>query len=112
MFRFLAQDWGGLPWSGWITLNSKRDEFQRLTTEPGLYRVRPIEQTRLSYIGQTGRNLRVRLRELRVGVYAIAMPYNDPHTAAPGHWAYRVAEGWDFECSGAPVILSDAERHG
>ena len=35
------------------------------------------------------------------------MPYNDPHTAAPSLWAWRHAEGFDFECSAAPVTLAE-----
>lgn len=112
MYRFLAQDWCDLSWSEWVPLSGNQTEFQRLPAAPGLYRTRPSGQPRLSYIGQTGRSLRMRLRELARGVYATIMPYNDPHTAAPGHWAYRIADGIDFECSAAPMALPDAERQG
>ena len=40
------------------------------------------------------------------------MPFNDPHTAAPGHGALRVEEGLDFEVSVAPSALSDRDRLG
>jgi hypothetical protein len=37
----------------------------------------------LAYIGQTGRSLRQRVCALVHGTLADAMPFNDPHTAAP-----------------------------
>ncbi len=61
----------------------------------------------LFYLGETGRNLRERLGDLRRGTMQELMPYNDPHTAAPSLWAWRHAEGIDFECSAAPVTLAD-----
>jgi hypothetical protein len=38
------------------------------------------------------------------------MPFNDPHTAAPGHWVLRVENGMTFECSAAPSELGHQER--
>jgi hypothetical protein len=40
------------------------------------------------------------------------MPFNDPHTVAPSLWAWKDAEGWDFECSVAEVNLSKENREG
>ena len=70
-----------------------------LPTSAGIYRVRVRGQNQLAYIGQTGRNLRERLSDLRRNTLAIEMPFNDPHTAAPSLWAWRDAEGYEYECS-------------
>jgi hypothetical protein len=70
-----------------------------------LYRIRQVGQRCLDYIGQTGKGgmtLRKRLGMQR-GVYAAAMPYTDPHTAAPALWALRQATGAVYEVSVAPV---------
>jgi hypothetical protein len=40
------------------------------------------------------------------------MPFNDPHTAGPSLWAWRDAEGHQFECSAAPVDLDTRDRLG
>jgi hypothetical protein len=39
------------------------------------------------------------------------MPWNDPHTATPGHWALWREEGMTFECSGAGFDGTNQERH-
>lgn len=75
-----------------------------------MYRVQVVGQNRLCYIGQTGRNLRERLRELRRNTLSEEMPFNDPHTAACRLWSYRHAENLEFEMSVAPVIISMPER--
>jgi hypothetical protein len=63
-------------------------------------------QDQLAYIGQTGRNLRERLSDMRRDTLAKEMPFNDPHTAAPSVWAWRDAEGYEYECS---AFTSDAD---
>jgi hypothetical protein len=65
-------------------------------------------QSELAYIGQTGRNLRERLSDLRRNTLAKDMPFNDPHTAAPSLWAWRDAEGYEYECS-AFTSVADAQ---
>jgi hypothetical protein len=69
----------------------------------GTYRVRAVNAQELFYVGETGRNLRERLSDLRRNTMKDKMPYNDPHTAAPSLWAWRDAEGIDFECSATSV---------
>jgi hypothetical protein len=77
---------------------------------PGVYRVRAIRADELLYVGQTQRNLRERLRALCQGALAPAMPFNDPHTAAPALWALQDGEGTEFACSAALANLGDRER--
>jgi hypothetical protein len=48
-------------------------------------------------MGQTGRGLRERVRSLAVNLYRDEPPWNDPHTAAPGLWAWRVEEGYEYD---------------
>ena len=59
-----------------------------LPRAPGIYRVHLEGSPVLAYIGQTG-DLRRRINELSVGVYADAMPFATPHVAAPCLWAWR-----------------------
>jgi hypothetical protein len=103
---FTSLTWNELPWTAWIFFNNLHD-FKQVPPGPGVYRIRARGEQELFYIGETGRNLRARLHSLRLGTMNDQMPYNDPHTAAPSLWAWRDAEGIDFECSAAPVILAD-----
>lgn len=75
-----------------------------------MYRIRAINGNELFYLGETGRNLRERLGDLRRNTMAELMPYNDPHTAAPSLWAWRHAAGLEFECSAAPVTFTDNQE--
>ncbi len=86
--------------------------YNILPSTTGLYRVRAIGRNDIFYIGQTGRSLRERLRGLIRNTMKdpLLMPYNDPHTAAPSLWAWRDAEGLNFECSATPITCSDNER--
>jgi hypothetical protein len=103
---FTSLVWCELPWTTWVSFNNLRD-FIKIPPSPGVYRIRAVSRQELFYIGQTGRNLRDRLRSLRRGTMEGKMPYNDPHTAAPSLWAWRDAEEIDFECSAASVKLAD-----
>lgn len=87
-------------WSDWQPLYECW-RGNRIPSLPGLYRIRRAGQQELAYIGQTGAgnmNLKKRMGMLR-GIYAVEMPYRDPHTAAPALWSIRHAEGCDFEVS-------------
>lgn len=101
---YLTPSWGGHSWTEWIGLENKNREILQITTKPGLYRVRISDEQELAYIGQTGRSLRQRIRKLRV-FYDTPdeMPWNGRHTAATSLWAWRDAEGYDFEVSVAPL---------
>jgi hypothetical protein len=99
-----------LQWSPWVSFDTA--SFSALPAGPGVYRVRVIGHAALAYIGQTGRDLRARLRDLRRNTLSQLMPFNDPHTAAPSLWAWGDAEGYQFECSAAPVDLDTRSRLG
>lgn len=103
--RFLSSTWGEIKWTPWVPF-SDASAFKILPPSPGMYRIRAVNGNELFYLGETGRNLRERLRDLRSNSMKELMPYNDPHTAAPSLWAWHHAEGIDFECSAAPVTLS------
>jgi len=65
-------------------------------TTAGLYRILQVgAEVPVIYIGQTGRSLRERLRQM-LGAYNEEMPYRDPHTVAPALWALRVSEQAEF----------------
>ena len=99
-----SQNWLSLHWTEWVTFSG--GDFKTLPKDGGIYRVRVRDRNRLAYIGQTGRNLRQRLSDLRRNALANEMPFNDPHTAAPSLWAWRDAEGYEYECS---AFMSDAD---
>jgi hypothetical protein len=112
--NFLKNNWQSLNWSDWISLDASAPEFRRVPTSPGFYRVRVRGKPVLAYIGQTGRNLRQRLNELRRPLFGsdTEMPWNDPHTAAPSLWAWRIAENMSFECSAAAAEMDEQMRQG
>ncbi len=89
---------GGLSWSDW-TAFTKTATLKSLTSRPGFYRIRAEKCNELVYIGQTGRNLRERLKQLQKGTFAESMPFNDPHTAAPNLWVWRNEGIGEYECS-------------
>jgi hypothetical protein len=107
--NFTSATWCGLQWTPWIPFSTP-SAFKQLPSSPGLYRIRVINGNELFYIGETGRNLRERLGELRRNTMKDTMPYNDPHTAAPSLWAWRHAERLVFECSAAPFPTDDKEE--
>jgi hypothetical protein len=106
---FLDPDWCDASWTPWAPFDRLDPRFAVLPPGPGVYRIRPAGQDRLAYVGQTG-TVRHRVAELRRQALAPAMPFNDPHTAGPSLWAWRDAEGLEFECSGAPLPLDDRTR--
>ena len=107
-----AADWGGFSWSTWIPLGAPASAFRILPAIAGFYRVRAVNRSGLVYVGQTGRSLRERTRALAVHAYrsADSPPWNDPHTAAPGLWAYRLEEDLDYEISVTPSERDYPER--
>ena len=88
-------------WSPWVEFTTTA--IGHPPHEAGLYRIRTSDAATLAYLGQTGRGLRERLLGLRRGTFAEAMPYNDPHTAAPGLWAFRNEESVAYEVSWMPM---------
>jgi hypothetical protein len=98
-----------LTWSPWRALNVSWTD--PLLTSPGLYRVRRVRRDDLDYIGQTSLPLRQRLRMLR-GLYAVEMPYRDPHTVAPALWAQRQIGGEEYEASVCPLDVDGRRRKG
>jgi hypothetical protein len=99
-----------IGWSGWRQLKTvSRDAG--IPSGPGLYRIHRVGHEGIDYIGQTGGSLRQRLGMLR-GAYAVEMPYNDPHTAAPGLWALRHAYDCEFEVAVTEIESSKPWRLG
>ncbi len=111
--EYFGPDWCSLPWSPWIPFTAERYEFRDIPREPGLYRIRPAGKDFLMYIGETRRTVDERLSELRLTLNRTElMPWNDPHTAAPSLWAWKDAEGFEYECSGAPLDAAINGRRG
>jgi hypothetical protein len=108
MSKFLKHDWCNLNWSAWTPFDD--GDFKGLHAGAGLYRIRVADSPVLAYIGQTGRDLRQRLGDLRRNTAAEQMPFNDPHTAAPSLWAWNDAVGYKYECSVAPSNVHRRER--
>ena len=107
-------DWQGHNWSSWIPLFSDNSFYRKhISTKPGFYRVRSTSYEGLVYIGQTGRSLRERTLTLRNHSERAKdnPPWNDPHTAAPCLWAFKIENGFDYEISVAHTEnLSYSER--
>lgn len=101
--------WGEIQWTPWVPFSRPLD-FRTLPAGSGMYRIRALNGNILFYLGETGRSLRGRLGDLRRNTMKEVMPYNDPHTAAPSLWAWRHAEGIEFECSAAPVTLANNQE--
>jgi hypothetical protein len=100
----MGTDWCGLAWTPWTVL--ERDAIRQIAPRlPGVYRIRRDvnDPARLTYIGQTGRDLRERLLGLAAGANAEVCPFNDPHTAAPHLWLLRHHNGAKLAFSCAPV---------
>jgi len=93
-----------MRWTDWVPFHG--GDFKLLPPSAGIYRVRVLGQNQLACIGQTGRNLRERLSDLRRNTLAKDMPFNDPHTAASSLWAWQDAEEYEYECS---AFTSDAD---
>jgi hypothetical protein len=93
----MPEDPNNLAWSAWLPLEGCW-RGSVVPTKNGLYRIRRCGVERLEYIGETGIGLRERLAMLK-RVYDHAMPYRDPHTAAPALWALRHKLACVFEAS-------------
>lgn len=110
---YLSYEWCALPWSPWVPFTATRQVFQRIPDEPGLYRIRPAGKDFLMYVGETRRAVHQRLHELRIELKgADRMPWSEPHTESPGLWAWHDAEGYEYECSAAPLDASTNGRRG
>ena len=108
--EYFNDNWCSLPWTRWVPFTATKEEFRIIPKEPGLYRIRPIGKDFLMYIGETRRTVHERLNELRHNIKRTdLMPWNDPHTAAPSLWAWKDAEGFEYECSATPLDASQAE---
>lgn len=96
--------WRGLHWTPWKDISTLT--CSDLPKIPGIYRIRPKTKDFLIYLGQTSRTLdhRVRVELSRTYLHSgDEMPFNDPHTAAQSLWVWNQSEGWDYECSVAPI---------
>lgn len=109
-----ADDWLGVSWSEWLSLDPNDDELPTISSNPGLYRVRHRDRDGLEYIGETGRSTRGRVGALARNAYSEEMPFRDPHTAAPCLWAVRDRYGPEFEVSTttSPLAEDDQNRKG
>ncbi|MCG3885100.1 GIY-YIG nuclease family protein [Photobacterium leiognathi] len=105
-----SKNWADLTWSEWVKLDGDNNDYKLIPNTSGVYRVRAIGREPLIYIGQTGRNLRERLKALRSGVTALDMPFNDPHTTAPNLWVWQKEANFQYECSAASIELSTPNR--
>lgn len=103
--EYFSDDWLGIEWGNWVNLDPSAGYLSELPTDEGLYRVRHLDRNGLTYIGETGRSVRGRVRSLARGTYDDEMPYRDPHTAAPCIWAIRDQDGPALEVS---VAVPDA----
>lgn len=110
---YFSMAWTFLPWSPWIPFSAGKPEFRQIPKEPGLFRIRPTGKDFLMYIGETRRSLYQRLQDLRMELKGRdLMPWSDPHAEAAALFAWQDAEGYEYECSAAPLDASPAARCG
>ena len=102
----MNDDWDNLDWTDWIPLRSNQKKRKIIPTSQGIYRVRAEGYSGLVYLGQSN-NMKRRTASLARHLDNEAMPYNDPHTAAPNLWAWRKEKGWSYEVS---VTKTDHSR--
>jgi len=111
--EYFEANWSSLPWTPWVPFTATKEQFREIPKEPGLYRIRPTGKDFLMYIGETRRTVHERLNELRHNIKRKdLMPWNAPHTAAPSLWTWKDAEGFEYECSAAPLDTSMNGRRG
>jgi hypothetical protein len=110
---YFFDNWCSLPWSPWVPFTADKHTFKEIPHDPGLYRIRPAGKDFLMYIGETRRPLHQRLSDLRMELKnRELMPWSDPHAESPGLFAWRDAEGYEYECSAAPLDASTGGRRG
>ena len=113
---FLSLTWCDLSWTVWQPFRSPggpaSGEAPELPAAPGFYRLRPAGQPALAYLDHTTRLRRRLLGDLAPGALAGRMPYTEPHPAAPCLWAWRQAQGVEFEVSYTLTELEKRERQG
>jgi hypothetical protein len=111
--EYFSENWQNLPWTPWVSFTATKEEFHQIPKEPGLYRIRPVGEDFLMYIGETRRTLHQRLSDIRMELRnKNLMPWTDPHVEAPVLWAWQDAEAFTYECSAAPLDASINSRHG
>ncbi len=107
--------WGGRSWSPWCALaDAIAPRAAVAPILPGIYRVRCSGRTELIYIGESGRSIRTRLRQLRRGMLLAeaGARQNAPHVAAPCIHDHT-ARGWNVEVSWTSMLgIDKRERRG
>jgi hypothetical protein len=72
---FLLLGGAGLDWTPWIPLSASLADMRTVIPKiAGFYRIRVTGRNELAYIGQTGRELRERIRSLALRVVRISTP--------------------------------------
>jgi len=94
--------WCNLEWTRWFPFRTTSRTGDAAMESAGLYRIRPIGQDIMMYIGWTGESLWKCFNGIRQNTPKLNMPWNDPWPAAPGLWAWRDAKGYDYEFSCVP----------
>lgn len=81
-----SRDWEGHAWSEWHQLDEAVLRFRAVApAEPGIYRLRAEREPGLIYIGETGKSIRMRFRQIRKASEYVAAgtkkPGSAPHVA-------------------------------
>ena len=100
-----------------VTVGPVHRDPAGIPADPGRARlypdIRPTGKDFLMYVGETRRAVHQRLHELRIELKgADRMPWSEPHTESPGLWAWHDAEGYQDQCSAAPLDASTNGRRG
>ncbi len=105
-----SQGWCGLDWTSWVPFSTTSRTLDSVPDTPGLYRIRPVGQAIMMYIGWTGGSLRQCFSGIRQNATKVVMPWNDPWPVAPALWAWKDAKGYTYEVSSVPYGDTPRER--
>lgn len=109
----VRSDWADMLWTPWIPLSAPLVVYRsEVPKTAGFYRVKAKGSSSLVYIGQSGRDLRARVRSLARHAFRPYddPPWNDPHTAAPLLWAFYHENRLDYDVSVSSSSGSTQER--
>jgi hypothetical protein len=101
--------WDGRDWSDWYPMEDALKPRQaKAPNVPGVYRLRCAGQPGLIYIGETGRSLRGRLRQLCIAMKdaSLGKPPGPPHVAGACVFKHTT-RGFKIQVSWHPMAAED-----
>ena len=111
--EYLTPTWCLLPWTPWVPFSADKEEFpghsQRTRPLP-----HPTDRQRRIHVYRRDKKAAPPAAP-RTSPYAPRgelMPWSEPMTEAPALWAWQDAEGFEYQCSAAPLDASAERKTG